>query len=54
MIAWNGVEKMINNNEDIIFPYQQNEAFYENLKPIPKSDLGFSLIEKLKTMKIKI
>ena len=54
MIAWNGVEKMINKNEDIIYPYQLNETFYENLKPIPKSDLGFSSIEKLKTLKIKL
>ena len=54
MIAWNGMEKLIENNQDIIIPSQRNESFYENLKPSSKSELGFSLIDELKTLKIKI
>ena len=54
MIAWNGMEKLIENDRDIILSNQKNESFYENLKPSSKSDLGFSLIDKLKTLRIKI
>jgi hypothetical protein len=54
MIAWNGMEKLIENNQDIIIPSQQKESFYENLKPSSKSELGFSLIDKLRALNIKI
>jgi N6-L-threonylcarbamoyladenine synthase len=54
MIAWNGCEKLQENSKDIIFPEEQNNIFFKNLKPSPKSELGESLAVELKLLKIKI
>jgi N6-L-threonylcarbamoyladenine synthase len=54
MIAWNGCEKLLNNSKDIIFPDEQNELFFKNLKPSSKCELGVSLEAELKLLRIKI
>jgi len=54
MIAWNGCEKLLDNSKDIVFPEEQNNMFFKNLKPNPKCELGESLEAELKLLKIKL
>lgn len=54
MIAWNGCEKLINKSDDIIYPKDQNEQFFQNLKPLSKAEFGIDIIEKINKLNIKV
>lgn len=54
MIAWNGCEKLINKSDDIVYPKDQNDEFFKNLKPLSKAEFGIDIIEKINKLNIKV
>jgi hypothetical protein len=53
MIAWNGVEKMLQRSNDIVMPLMQDSIFFHELKPVGKCELGKDIANELKMLKIK-
>jgi tRNA A37 threonylcarbamoyltransferase TsaD len=53
MIAWNGMEKLLANSNDVIKPNQQDESFFKTLIPASKCELGTNIDYQLKLLNIK-
>lgn len=53
MIAWNGIEKLISNSNDIIKPDEQNDLFFKSITPTGKSELGTNISYQVKLLNIK-
>lgn len=54
MIAWNGCEKIIKDSADIIKSIDQDQEFFENLRPKGKCELGVDKSYQIKLLNIKI
>lgn len=54
MIAWNGCEKLKNNSNDCFSHENQNEDFFETIKPLGQCELGSDKTLDLKLLNIKI
>ena len=58
MIAWNGCERMLSRNGAakeivVVESGQQDQAFFDSLKPIGKCELGEDISKQIKLLQIK-